>query len=67
MARLRMYETGGHPNAVEVSPDGAYVDVAVFPAAVGTTPTRGWDFGVDPFSRSSSGAFIWPRHQDRRR
>jgi DNA-binding beta-propeller fold protein YncE len=61
LSEVATYETGSYPNAVEVSPDGASVatgigdsshanDVAVFPAADGTTPTRGWDFGVDPSS-----------------
>ncbi|GLY79755.1 hypothetical protein Airi01_080220 [Actinoallomurus iriomotensis] len=60
LSQVATYETGAFPNAVEISPDGAYVatgiddsshanDVAVFPSA-GTTPTHGWDFGVDPSS-----------------
>ncbi len=61
LSEVATYETGAYPNAVEVSPDGAYVatgiddgshanDVAVFPTADGTTPARVWDFGVDPLS-----------------
>jgi DNA-binding beta-propeller fold protein YncE len=60
LSPVATYDTGAYPIAVEVSPDGAYVatgiddtsranDVAVFPAG-STTPTRGWDFGTDPFS-----------------
>lgn len=61
LSAVATYETGFSSIAVELSPDGAYVatgiqngsyanDVDVFPAADGTTPTRGWDFGVGTYS-----------------